>query len=224
MSLQTASERPAAHSLGFNLASIGAVVLLLAVGAAYLVDDLGRQARTAPPDIDAGDPISQTIAGRELAIPASWFRYGEQIKPGFTNQIDLRVVFTPPAGGSALPVDVTLLPRSRARSSAILLDTVYLHQFGELTDESVPGLIGKPMGKSNGYQGETVWYDALSPNPFVAKCIEPVADGRAAQCVRTVYLASGIAATYAFEATALQSWRSFDTAMERWLGRIGAIE
>jgi hypothetical protein len=224
MSLQTVqrSDRHTRHTLGFNLAAISAIVLLVAVGSAYLVDELGRGARVAPPDIGAENPISQTIAGRELSIPASWFRYGEQLKPGFTSQIDLRVLFTPP-GKASVPVDITLLPRSRARSSATLLDTVYLHQFAQGMIETVPGLIGKPMGKTDGYRGETVWYDALSPNPFVAKCVDPIAMGTQAQCVRTVYLASGIAATYAFDATALQSWRVFDAHMERWLSRIGAL-
>lgn len=225
MSLQNvpAYDRSNAHSLGFNLAAIAAIVLLLALGAAYLIDDLGRSTRIAAPDIEAGDLVSQTISGREMKIPASWFRYGEQLKPGFASQVDLRIPFTPAPGTAALTIDVTLLPRSRARSSAALLDTVYLHGFGGAMIEDVPGLIGKPMGKTDGYKGETVWYDAISPNPFVAKCVDPVAPGSPAQCVRTVYLASGMAATYAFDATALQSWRLFDTEMERWLRRIGAL-
>ena len=224
MSLQNAhaSERNDGHSLAFNLAAIAAMVLLLAVGTAYLIDELRRSGNVAAPRLEAGNPINQTISGRELNIPASWFRYGEQLEPGFTNQIDLRISFVPTASTAPLPVDITLLPRSRARSSALLLDTVYLHQFGEGMNESVPGLIGKPMAKADGYQDETVWYDALSPNPFVAKCVDPVAPGTPAQCVRTVYLSSGIAATYAFDATALQSWRQFDAEMERWLRRIGA--
>ncbi len=223
MHLQPAPDTPAdqPHALGFNLAGIAALVLLGAVGLAYLVDELGRQARIAPPAIDAGNTVSQTISGRELDIPESWFRYGEQLKPGFTNQIDLRIVLTP-TKGAGLPVDVTLVPRSRARTSAALLDTVYLHQFDGETLEGVPGLIGKPMGESNGYQGETVWYDALSPNPFVAKCVEPVATASGTKCVRTVNLPSGIAATYTFDAAALQSWRQFDAEMELWLTRIGA--
>ena len=222
MSLQTAPERASSHSLGFNLAGIAALVLLGAVGAAYLIDSLGRGARVTPPSLADGNTISQTISGQELSIPTAWFRYGEQIKPGFTNQIDLRVMFQPEPESAPLPVDVALVPRSRARTSAVLLDTVYLHQFGDEMVQGVPGLVGKPMGKNNGYEGETVWYDALSPNPFVAKCVEPVAPGASSQCVRTVYLSSGIAATYAFDATALQSWRQFDAEMERWLTKIGA--
>lgn len=224
MSTQSApAEAPrAGHALAYNLAGIAALVLLLAVGAAYLIDELGRVARTPVPAIEDGNPIVQTISGRELSIPTAWFRYGEQVRDGFTNQIDLRVMFAPPGGDVAIPVDVTLLPRSRARTSSSLLDGVYLHQFGNETLEGVPGLVGKPMRDSNGYSGESVWYDAISANPFVAKCLKAVEADGASQCVRTVYLPSGIAAIYAFDATILQSWRQFDAEMERWLTSIGA--
>ena len=209
------------HGLAYNLAGIAVLILLLAVGAAYLVDELGRLARTPTPSLADGNPIKQTISGRELSIPANWFRFGEQIRDGFTDQIDLRLMLTT-ADGTAMPVDVTLLPRSRARTSASLLDGVYLHQFSDETLGGVIGLVGKPMLQRNGYGGESVWYDALSPNPFVAKCLKLEETGGLGQCLRTVYLPSGIAAVYAFDATILQSWRQFDTGMEQWLTRIGA--
>jgi hypothetical protein len=216
-----ANERQPPHSLAYNLAGIAVIVMLLAVGAAYLVDELRRRDRAVAPTLEDGKPIVQTIGGRELTIPAAWFRYDGQLHDGFTNQIDLRVMFTP-ADGAAIPVDVTLLPRSRARASSALLDGVYLHQFNDETLSGVPGLVGKPMGGGSGYSGETVWYDAISPNPFVAKCMDAVEPEGAAKCVRTVYLPSGIAAIYAFDATVLQSWRQFDPEMERWLAPIGA--
>ena len=224
MRTQTApvAGRNAPHSLAYNLAGITVLVLLLAVGAAYLVDEMGRSARTPAPTLADGNPISQTISGRELSIPTAWFRYGEQVRDGFTDQIDLRVMLAPTGGDIAMPVDVTLLPRSRARTSSSLLDGVYLHQFTDETLGGVAGLVGKPMRDSNGYSGESVWYDAISPNPFVAKCLEAAEADGASQCVRTVYLPSGIAAIYAFDATVLQSWRQFDAEMERWLTLIGA--
>ena len=211
----------AGAGLAYNLAGIAVLVLLLAVGAAYLVDDLGRSARAPTPALSDGDPVNQTLSGRELAIPTAWFRFGEQIRSGFTDQIDLRVMLDV-SDGAPVPVDVTLLPRSRARTSASLLDGVYLHQFTDDMLGGVAGLIGKPMRGENGYAGESVWYDALSANPFVAKCLEAVEVDGPRQCVRTVYLPSGIAAIYAFDATVLQSWRQFDAGMEQWLTRIGA--
>lgn len=208
--------------MAYNLACIGVFVLLLAVGAAYLIDELTRIDAVQNPSLNDADPIVQTISGRELSIPKAWFRYGEQIRDGFTNQIDLRIAFQPDAATPAIPIAVTLLPRSRARTSASLLDGVYLHQFDNATLSGVAGLVGKPMMGSDGYVGESVWYDALSPNPFTAKCLAPVAETSAAQCVRTVYLPSGIAAVYTFDAKILQSWRAFDSEMEKWLTKIGA--
>jgi hypothetical protein len=212
--------RPA--SLAYNLAIIAVVVLLLAVGLAYVIDELGRTRQAPVPTLSDPDPILQTIAGRELAIPSAWFRYGEQIRDGFTNQIDLRLPFAAEGAEPAQPVDITLLPRSRARASSSLLDRVYLHQFASDTLGGVPGLVGKPMRQGSGYAGETVWYDPLSANPFVAKCLPPVSATSVAQCVRTVHLPSGIAAVYTFDAALLQSWRRFDAEMERWLSVIGA--
>lgn len=206
-------------SLIYNLAGIALVVLLLAIGAAYVVDALGRASGSQAAS-DTGATVSQTMSGRELIIPASLFRYDQQVKPGFASQVDLRV-HVQFEGQASAPVDVTLLPRSRARTSASLLDRVYLHKFGETAVGGIPGLIGKPMGETEGFAGETVWYDPISPNPFVAKCMAPIGDG-AAQCVRTVYLDSGIAAVYTFDAALLQSWRQFDSEMERWLTMIGA--
>lgn len=222
LNTQASVRNQGSSSLAYNLASIAVLILLLAVGAAYLIDQLARADAVQKPGLNDPDPITQTISGRELAIPRTWFRFGEQIRDGFTNQIDLHILYQPDTALPAKPMQVTLLPRSRARTSASLLDRVYLHQFGSDTLTGVPGLVGKPMLGTNGYAGEAVWYDALSPNPFVAKCLDPIAEDGAAQCVRTVYLPSGIAAVYTFDADLLQSWRSFDSEMEKWLTRIGA--
>ncbi len=210
-------------SIAYNLAGIATLVLLLAVGTAYFLDQAGQANRRAPPVITDGDQVTQTIGGQELTIPSSWFRYGEQIKSGFASQVDLSVRLVLLEGQAAIPIDVTLLPRSRVRASSTLLDAVYLHQFAEGSRGGVPGLVGKPLSPGNGYQGETVWYDALSPNPFVAKCAEAIEPGMPERCVRTVHLPSGLAAIFTFDATALPGWRDFDPRMALWLGRIGAL-
>lgn len=217
-----AEVRPQPHSVGFNLMMIAVGAALLGLGAAYLIDAAGKAARDG---WRAGDDavLSRSLGGHELEIPASWFRYDEQSAEGFAKQIDLR--FTLPLGlqGKAEVVDVTILPRSRVRPSATLLDGVYLHQFADTQASGGPvGLVGKPLKPSEGYEGEVVWYDALASDPFVAKCSRPVAAGDG-QCLRTVYLAAGIAAVYAFPEAALTGWRVFDTEMGKRLREIGAL-
>ncbi|MCW5721486.1 MAG: hypothetical protein KIS86_10115 [Devosia sp.] len=216
-----AEARKGGGQIAYNLAGIAVIVLLLVVGLAYAIDQAGR-----PGDVSAApgqETITQTIAGRDLTIPESWYRYGEQMRPGFVNQIDLEMGLVLPGIAAPLPVTVTLVPRSRARASSVLLDAVYLHQFDDGMVGGVPGLVGKPLKANGSYAGETVWYDALSPHPFVAKCAAPVEPGKPQRCLRTVVLPSGLAAIYGFDSVALRFWHDFDAAMERWLGPIGAL-
>lgn len=206
---------PALSGMMHNLAFIALGVVVLAVGAAYLVDQAGRSGARPLPALGDGASIVQTVGGRELTIPQNWFRFGEQMQTGFVGQVDLAVEL----GGKT--VDVTLVPRSRARSSSDLLDSVYVHQFAKGTLGGVPGLIGQPLSGS-GYGEEVLWYDALAAQPFAAKCIAPVEADGVSRCVRTVQLHSGLAAIYSFDATLLPGWRDFDAQMSPWLEKIGA--
>jgi len=202
-------------ALAHNLVGIALAVMLVAVGIAYLVDEAIRPDDRAAPSLADGDMLTQTVGARELTIPENWFRFGEQMQSGFVSQVDISVRL--PLGR----VDVTLLPRSRAKSSSELLDSVYVHQFAKGMETGVPGLVGQRL-EGNGYAGEMIWYDALAPSPFVAKCIDAIEPGAPDKCVRTVHLASGLAAIYSFDETLLPAWRDFDAEMGRWLEKIGA--
>jgi hypothetical protein len=208
-------------SLGFNLGAIMLALALAGVALAYAIDAAGRNAKTLPHRADGETTLNRTIGGKELQIPLSWFRYAEQGSEGFAKQIDLRL--TLPLGPDAAPrdVDVTLLPRSSVRPSARLLDGVYLHMFRSEELSGPPGLIGKPLEAAAGYEAETVWYDPLNADPFVAKCTAAVTEDAPPSCLRAVHLAPGIAAVYTFGGDVLPNWRQFDPQMRLWLERIG---
>jgi hypothetical protein len=210
-------------SVGFNVAAIVLALALGGVALAYVIDAASRRTREAPHRLDEQTALTRTIGGRDLEIPLSWFRYAEQQVEGFAKQIDLQlsVPLGPEAEGRS--IEVTLLPRSRARPSARLLDGVYLHQFLPEQLSGPPGLVGKPLAGKDGFESETVWYDPLSADPFVAKCSAPVTPGAQARCLRTVYLAPGIAAVYTFSADVLVNWRRFDAELEPLLQSIGAL-
>src|SRR5690606_5846367 len=127
-----------AGNIAYNLAGISVTVLMMAVGFAYLIDLSGRQGAESKTGSESA--ITQTIGGRDLSIPENLFRYGEQMRPGFVNQIDLALELALPGLDKPVPVNVTLVPRSRARASSVLLDAVYLHQFAEGMVGGVPGL------------------------------------------------------------------------------------
>lgn len=214
----TASIKQDAPALGFNLGLIALCVGMLGLAVAYGLDAAGRSASVA-----LSGTLERTLAGTQLDIPASWLREDALRSDGFAKQVELTL--TLPLGEKAAMrnIHVTLLPRSRARPSASLLDGVYLHQFQPEQLSGPPGLIGKPLEPREGFANETVWYDALSAAPFVAKCNAPIAQGVQGQCLRTVYLGPGIAAVYAFDEDILMNWRQFDARIEPLLKQIGAL-
>ena len=204
-------------SIAFNLGAIALIVAVAGLGLAYAIDAAGRMPS------EAATPVTRTLGGKELTIPASWLREDAERSEGFAKQVEIGL--TLPLGPEAAPreIGVTLLPRSRVRPSSSLLDGVYLHQFMPEQLTGPPGLIGKPLVATEGYANETVWYDAINASPFVAKCIAPVAEGEASRCIRTVYLGPGIAAVYSFDEDVLASWRKFDAALDVPLKQIGAL-
>lgn len=222
MPTPSAARTPQGHSVGFNLAAIAALVALGAIAIAYAIDGAGRSASTSAHRLGQEVTLTRTIGGRDLEIPLSWFRYAEQRVEGFAKQIDLQLTVPLGVKGAPVPIEVTLMPRSRVRPSAIMLDGVYLHQFQAIERDDGPnGLIGKPLQDVEGFEGETVWYDPISADPFVAKCVAPVAEGTTARCLRTVHLGPGLAAVYAFGAEVLENWKRFDPEIRALLTKIG---
>lgn len=206
------------HSITFNLGAIALILAVAGLGLAYAIEAAGRAGRE-----DITGTVSRTLGGRELTVPAAWLREDAERSAGFAKQVDLGLSLPLGPEAAAREIDITLVPRSRARPSASLLDGVYLHQFLPEQLSGPPGLIGKPLVPTEGYEDETVWYDAISAAPFVAKCIAPVAEGKPGRCIRTVYLGPGVAAIYSFNEDVLVNWRLFDAAVQPSLRQIGAL-
>ncbi|MEO6395877.1 MAG: hypothetical protein ABIO40_08200 [Devosia sp.] len=212
--------KPAPHSVPYNLGVLALGAGLVGLALAYGID---AAVRTAPNAGNGETVVARSLGGRELTIPISWLRAETDPTAGFAKQIDLTLTLPLGPNGAPEAIAVTLLPRSQVRPSSSLLDGVYLHQFMPEQLSGPPGLIGKPLVAEDGYADETVWYDPISSNPFVAKCIAPVSGETVSRCVRSVYLGAGVAAIYDFQIDALQGWRGFDAAIREPMGRIGAL-
>jgi len=216
----SSAQRSQASSVGFNVVGMMLLLALGGVGLAYGIDAMSRARGTPAHRLDAGTVLARTVGDRQLQIPLSWFRRAEQQADGFTRQVDLELTLPLGPDGSPRMVEVMLVPRSRAQPSALLLDRVYLHQFQPVELPGPPGLVGKPLAAAGGFEGETVWYDPLSADPFVAKCSAPLAADTGARCLRTVRFGS-IAAVYAFGSDLLPAWRQFDARMLPMLKSVG---
>jgi hypothetical protein len=213
------SAKDSGHSIGFNLGIIILGVAVAGLGFAYLIDAASRATR-----VEVSGSVSRTLGGRELTIPGQWLREDAERSTGFAKQVELGLDLPLGPEAAMREIDITLVPRSRARPSASLLDGVYLHQFLPDQLSGPPGLIGKPLIAAEGYAQETVWYDAISQAPFVTKCIAPVTEGQPGRCIRTVYLGTGVAAIYSFDEDVMMNWKLFDAELHPALRQIGALD
>jgi len=197
-------------------------IAMVGLAAAWGVGSLLQRQQIAAPSSDGGPRAAQTLLGKQLNIPVSWFRNGPPKAGGFASSIELQLTLPLGKNSALTAIGVTLLPLSKVRPSASLLDGVYLHEFMPQELSGPQGLVGKPLNGTEGFENETVWYDALSPAPFVAKCIAAPDGQGPAQCLRTVALSGGIAAVYSFGADVLDNWKNFDAQLKVRLDLIGA--
>ncbi|HQZ13523.1 MAG TPA: hypothetical protein PK286_11630 [Devosia sp.] len=213
-----AKPRHELRSPGIYTGAIIAAVTVLGIAFAFGLDAIGHP---APAPAGNGVPaLQRTLAGHDLAIPPSLFRFAGQRVEGAATQLDLRFSLHLQPDDATRLVDVTLVPSDGVRSSARLLEEVYGPRFSEGELAGPDGLVGREIGAP---EGDTVWYDQQSGDPFVAKCDAAIARGVQPRCLRTVHAASGIAATYAFDFELLERWREFDAAVEPWLETIGIV-
>lgn len=220
MSGQTA--KTAAHrDVLTNLVMLALIVVLVALGAAYGIDALSRASASSAADDRPELRVPVNVAGVALEVPETAIRSGHQPGSAFADRLDLRITLSL-AEDTAIPLDLTLVPKARARASAALLDSVYLSHFTAEEKRGVPGLIGKPLKGGDGYDGETVWYDPISIDPFTAKCAPPIAEGYDGDCMQVLVLDSGLSAILGFPEAALKHWRLFDAPLLAVLKDLGA--
>jgi len=216
------SSEGTSKNLGFNLISLVLMVTLVTIGVAYTIDALVRHTETDKYLADDGYRLEKIIAGVTLKVPPAWLIDPAQIPEKFADRLDLLL---PVKFGPDLPtqtIRATLKPRAGIYASAQLLDTVYLHRDNTPHLTADTGLVGKNLLAKDGYQTETVWYDPISPNPFVAKCAQQITLTDHPICLRTLILPSGIAVTLVFEERALRHWRIMDQALAHPFDAIGA--
>lgn len=211
------------HDIGFNIAIITLILFIIGIGLAYLIDNESKKQPGMPSLENTGSYLDTIIGGQKLSIPSNWFRFTDQYHDEFSKQIYLNFTLALGKNNSLVQVNVALMPTRANLPSAILLDSVYLRQFQNEQLSGVNGLIGKPLKPSEGFDKETIWYDPLSANPFVAKCIASIAGLKSQKCIRTIPLSRQVSATYMFDIELLENWKRFDSEAAKWFDKIYGI-
>lgn len=203
------------------LAVIALIAALIGLGMAYSLKAYFNELAADRDVPTLTQTHSVTIGAQRYAIPASLLIDPAQRRDGFAERIDMTLALPIGVNGKLSEADITLMPRGRMRTSAALLDSVYLHQFSQTQLSGPPGLVGKPLDIDAGTRGETVWYDPLSANPFAAKCMTPVRMTPGARsCLRVFVLSDRNTAIISFDPAALVNWRTLDATIEQAIGML----
>lgn len=178
----------------------------------YFIENL--EEKRAADAVQKGE-FEFTLAAKTYRVPKKWVEtfYGQE--NGALSSLQLKVPFQ--LNGQTVPISVSLLPSSKAAPSAYLLDALYIHNFSDAPSNQAFGLIVKKLKAQDGYEHESVWYDALSSNPFVAKCLsEPLGETTKHNCVTTILINKRVSALVQFDGLYLPVWRELHAELAQF--------
>lgn len=163
--------------------------------------------------------VEFSISATKLLVPRTWVLSDFKDDQPVVDLLQLSIPIE--IEDFKIEVKTTLLPAARAAPSAYLLDSLYIHNFAAGPSEQQYGLVVKKLRNESGFEDEKIWYDALSVNPFVAKCLtEEVANENAKNCITTVLVNKRVSALIQFEENLMPYWRPFMVAMQRRLASL----
>ena len=157
-----------------------------------------------------------TIAAKPIVVPKAWTTSTINTDDEVLSNVELAIPMNVSNDETAL--HISLLPSAKAAPSAYLLDSLYIHNFEEGAPKQAYGLIVKSLKPQAGYEDETIWYDAISANPFVAKCLEEkLGDDTQTNCITTMLVNKRVSALIRFDGDLLPYWKGLHAELTKLL-------
>ncbi|VAW21626.1 hypothetical protein MNBD_ALPHA11-743 [hydrothermal vent metagenome] len=208
-------------AMAFNLAALALILLMAGLGIAYWLNGFASTRTQITSSVYAAPIVTKTLANTNMQIPQIWLNILTQSTQKDVQAVDLTLKISVADQEQSIPINLRISEASQAEPSAYLLDSVYVLRFSKTQIGGFKGLVGKPLKAQDGYESETVWYEPISDNPFVAKCIDFEGSKSALNCLRTIRLNSQLSATYQFAQSELEYWRQLDGAIIPLMRQIG---
>jgi hypothetical protein len=171
-------------------------------------------------------PVSLSIAGEPLSIPANMFRFRADRRGGALDRVSLLVHWPTLDGFSDELADdfkdnspdapliyLTVAPRDTALDSTARLATVYENFFDGPVVPGPAGLVGRRMKADSPYAGEVVFFQPRGNVPFVARCMVESTPEIPSTCIRDVNFGRGLSLLYRFNRTRLADWSRLDAGL-----------
>jgi hypothetical protein len=171
-------------------------------------------------------PVSLTIGGEPLTIPANMIRFRSDRRGGALDRVSLLVHWPTLEGFSEELADdfkdtstdapliyLTIAPTDTDLDSSGRLTSVYEHFFAGPVVPGPAGLVGRKMKVDSPYAGEVVFFQPRGSTPFVARCMADSTPDIPSTCIRDVNFARGLSMLYRFNRTRLADWRRLDAGL-----------
>lgn len=173
-------------------------------------------------------PVALAIGADSLSIPANMIRSAKTRRGGPVERADLalhwpalegysdRLADTFKDGSPSAPiVYATIAARDAPLDSTARLDSVYARFFVGKALPGPAGLVGRALSADSGYGGETIYFAASEPRPFVARCLADSTPEVPATCLRDVNFGRSLSLLYRFDRSLLGEWRTLDAGMQK---------
>lgn len=188
-----------------------ALLSIIGLGIIYGIEALKPEKSKIDPAF-VGEKRQIALGFGEIYVPENWLL--TELGDGQHAVEGLQLLIPVQLKAEVAQINVDLVPASRTTPSAYLLDALYIHRFSSDPAQYQHGLVGRQLKDGEGYENESVWYDPLRPQPFVAKCVKPLAEKiEAPNCLETKLVTKRVAAVIKFPEHILPQWKVFDAQM-----------
>lgn len=202
---------PKKQSVIMNTLFLMALLSIVGLGIIYGIDALKPEKERVDPNFIA-EKRQVALGFGEIFVPQNWL--ASSIGEGQRAIERLELLIPVQLENEVAQINVDLVPASRTTPSAFLLDALYIHRFSSDPAIYRHGLVGRRLKDGDGYKNESVWYDPLRPQPFVAKCVDTLAEEfKAPNCLETKLVDKRVAAIIKFPEQYLPQWKEFDAQM-----------
>lgn len=200
------------------LVALAAIIL----STVWLVgDEISRAGHSADPS------VHQLVVGNDvLNVPGNMIRFRSQRRSSMPERLDLYMLWPRMEGYSienAAQFDqaqinpailfVTIEPRQMTQDMSGRIKPIYSKFLSGQPQEAGYGLIRQELSAAGGFADEELWFEALSPYPFAARCIRDEAERISRYCLRDIHMGQDLTVTYRFHKSLIGEWMALEAAI-----------
>ncbi len=211
---------------------VSACLLIFAAllfGLAHLVGDgISRAGHSE------SETLQEVVIGNDvLNVPSNAIRYSTQRNSSAQTRLEvylhwpslsgyteaLREEFNN-SGETTNLIFLTIERRTMSNDMSGRIQPIYAKFFEGGYENGGQGLIRQPLSAEGGYIDEDLYYEAVSPYPFAARCVREDSKTSTPFCLRDIHVGQELMLTYRFHKKFLVDWMALEQGVRQWMKQV----